>query len=271
MKLIFFSIIAFSMIGLIFPSGFSEIYVHESGYPFSISHPSGWEALDEDEWGGVSIDLDKTGRNGFYITLWCSESRGEDCGQAGADYQEINFLKEEDKWYCENANFTEDHLRCFNYEVIDEFAHQLDGYRAFTIVSTSTLVQDGKDPLFPDATAGVKFDVIVTSTHVLVGNDVWYIVSVNDVDKFDQQETEKILSSFMINSVYANEDVFYEPTWFENLINAIMSLFSWNTSTDNSSVVIETPMEEEFMPEQDYDWDNPIIMEDLDPCQYWEC
>ena len=74
MKLIFFSIIAFSMIGLMFPSGFSEIYVHESGYPFSISHPSGWEALDEDEWYGVSIDPDKTGRNGFYITLYCSES-----------------------------------------------------------------------------------------------------------------------------------------------------------------------------------------------------
>ena len=74
----------------------------------------------------------------------------------------------------------------------------------------------------------------------------------------------------MINNVYANEDIFYEPTWIENLINAIMSIFSWNTS-DNSSVSIETPMEENFMPEQNYDWDNPIIMEDLDPCQYWEC
>ena len=260
MRYLLFSIIAFSMIGLIFPSGFSEIYVHESAYPFSISHPSGWEALDEDEWGGVSIDPDKTGRNGFYITLWCSESRGEDCGQAGADYQEINFLKEEDKWYCENANFTENHLRCFNYEVIDEFAHQLDGYRAFTIVSTSTLLQDGKDPLFPDATAGVKFDVIVTSTHVLVGNDVWLIVSVNDVDKFDQQETEKILSSFMINNVYANEDIFYEPTWFENLINAIMSIFGGGTS-DSSSVIIEIPTIEDPFMDPNIDWDNPIIID----------
>ena len=29
-------------------------------------------------------------------------------------------------------------------------------------------------------------------------------------------------------------------------------------------------MEEEFMPEQSYDWDNPIII-DLDPCLDWEC
>ena len=76
----------------------------------------------------------------------------------------------------------------------------------------------------------------------------------------------------MINNIYAQqEDVFHEPTWFENLINAIMSLFSWNTSADTtSSVVIETPMEENLMPEQNYDWDNPIII-DLDPCLDWEC
>ena len=257
------------MIGLIFPSGFSEIYVHESAYPFSISHPSGWEALDEDEWGGVSVDPDKTGRNGFYITLYCSESRGDDCGEAGADYQEISFLKEDDKWYCDNATFAEDHVKCFNYEVIDEYAHQLDGYRAFTIVSSFTLSLDGNDPYFPDGKKG-KYDVIGTSTYVLVGNDYWFVYLVNEVDKFDQIQTEKILSSFVINNVYANEDIFYEPTWIENLINAIMSLFSWNTSSDTSSVVIETPMETEFMPEQNYDWDNPIII-DLDPCLDWEC
>ena len=270
MRILLFSIAAFSMVSLIFPSGFSEIYVHESGYPFSISHPSGWEALDEDEWGGVNIDPDKTGRNGFYITLYCSESRGDDCGEAGADYQEISFLKEDDKWYCDNATFAEVHVKCFNYEVIDEYAHQLDGYRAFTIVSSYTLLQDGKDPIYPDGTAGVKFDGIGTSTHVLVGNDIWVIASSSDADKFDQLETEKILSSFVINNVYANEDIFYELTWIENLINAIMSLFSWNTSTDNSSVVIETPMEETSMPEQNYDWDNPIIIE-MDPCSLYEC
>ena len=71
MKLIFFSIIAFSMIGLIFPSGFSSTYVHETGYPFSIQYPSDWYIFEfpEDEGGGVSIDPDRTGRNGFYINL----------------------------------------------------------------------------------------------------------------------------------------------------------------------------------------------------------
>ena len=272
MKLIFFSIIAFSMIGLIFPSGFSSTYVHESGYPFSIQYPSDWYIFEfpEDEGGGVSIDSDRTGLNGFYIELLCSESRGDDCGEASADYQELEYLIEDEKYFCENANFKEDHVKCFNYEVIDEYAHQLDGYRAFTIVSSYTLLQDGKDPIFPDGTAGVKFDGIGTTTHVLVGNDIWVIASASDADKFDQLETEKILSSFVINNVYANEDIFYEPTWIENLINAIMSLFSWNTSTDNSSVVIETGMEEEFMPEQNYDWDNPIIIE-MDPCSLYEC
>ena len=273
MRILLFSIVAFSMMGLIFPSGFSSTYVHESDYPFSIQYPNGWYIFEfpEDEGGGISIDPDRTGRNGFYVNLWCSELRGDDCGQAGADYQELAYLKAEDKWFCENATFAEVHVKCFNYEIIDEYAHQLDGYRAFTIVVNYSLLQDGKDPYFPDGTAGVKFDGIGTTTYVLVGNDIWLIASASDVDKFDQVETEMILSTFMINNIYAQqEDVFHEPTWFENLINAIMSLFSWNTSTDNSSVVIETPMEETSMPEQNYDWDNPIIIE-MDPCSLYEC
>jgi hypothetical protein len=268
------------MIGLIFPSGFSEIYVHESGYPFSIQYPSGWYIFEypDDELGaGISIDSDKTGRNGFYITLMCSELRGDDCGQAGADYQELEYLRLDEKDACENTNFKEHHARCVSLEFIDEYAHQLDGYRAFTIVSSYTLLQDGKDPYFPDSKSG-KYNVMGTSTYVLVGNDIWFIYSVNEVDKFDQIETETILSTFMINNIYAQEDIFYEQpkltlegTWFESLINAIMSLFGWNTSTDTtSSVVIETSMEEEFMPEQNYDWDNPIIIE-MDPCSLYEC
>jgi nanoRNase/pAp phosphatase (c-di-AMP/oligoRNAs hydrolase) len=42
----------------------------------------------DEEFFGISIDSDNTGRNGWYIDLICSESRGDDCGQAGADYQE---------------------------------------------------------------------------------------------------------------------------------------------------------------------------------------
>ena len=268
MKIILVVLVA-SMIGLIIPTAFAEIYVHESDYPFSISHPNDWYVFEfpEDEGSGVSIDPDRTGRNGFYINLICSELRGDDCGQAGADYQELAYLKEDDKWFCETATFAESHFRCFNYQVIDEYAHQLDGYRAFTIVSTSTLMQDGKDPWFPDGTAGIEFDVMATATYVLVGNDFWVIASVSDVDKFDQVETEKILSSFVINNIYENEDVFYELTWFENLINAIMSLFNWGSDSNPS---INPPIEESYTPEQNYDWDNPIII-DLDPCNDWEC
>ena len=97
MKAILLSIIVVGMIGLIIPTAFADIYVHESSFPFSISHPSDWIPSPEDEWGGVNFDSDNTGRNGMGVELWCSEYRGEDCGIAGADYEELNWLKEDTK------------------------------------------------------------------------------------------------------------------------------------------------------------------------------
>ena len=50
-----------------------------------------------------------------------------------------------------------------------------------------------------------------------------------------------------------------------------MSLFNWdNDSSSSTNTVIEQPSEAEYQPEQNYDYDNPIIME-LDTCDYWEC
>mgnify|MGYP001253150586 CR=1 FL=1 len=257
------------MIGLIIPSVSAEIYVHQSDFPFSIQYPTGWEVFDEDEWGGVAIG-DKTGRNGMYVGILCSEILGDDCGQAGADYQELDYLKQDSEYACEAVTMKEDYLTCRDLKFLEEFVHELDGYRAVTVLEEATILDSGKNPLFPDGKAG-RYQDVGFVTYVLVGNDIWFIYSVNEVDKFDQIQTETILSTFMINNIYAQEDIFTPPSWWENLINAIMSLFSWNTSSDTSSVVIETPMEENFMPEQNYDWDNPIIMEDLDPCLYWEC
>ena len=274
MKLIFFSIIAFSMIGLIFPSGFSEITVYESVMisTFSISHPKDWKMIEgSNDWEGLGafISQDTTGRNGVFVGLWCSEFLGEDCGQAGSDFEELEYLEELEIEYCELMDFDLDYAKCSNMEILDSFFHVLDGYRAVTVVTSADILSNGKDPDFPDAKDG-RYQEIGLSTHVLVGNDIWYIGSGFEADKFDQLQTEKILSTFMINDVYANEDVFYEPTWFENLINAIMSIFGLNTSTDTtSSVIIET--EDDFFDDPNIQWDNPIIMEDLDPCLYWEC
>ena len=259
MRILLFSIAAFSMMGLIFPSGFSEIYVHESSYPFSIQYPSGWVVMNEDEWGGVNIDSDTSGRNGMYVTLACSEVRGDDCGQAGAGYQEMNYLKSDMKWGCENSTMEEDHIRCSNHKVLDEFTHQLDGYTAVTILVSETILSDGKDPYFPEAKAG-RYQAIGFATYVVVGNDFWYIGIGNEADKFDQEEAEKILSTFMINNVYAQEDIFYEPSWFENLINTIMSIFGWGTSA-SSSVIIEIPTIEDPFMDPNIDWDNPIIID----------
>ena len=110
--------------------------------------------MDEDEWGGVNIDSDTSGRNGMYVTLLCSEVRGDDCGQAGAGYQEMNYLKSDAKWLCENVTMEEDHITCSNHKVLDEFTHQLDGYTAVTILVSETILSDGKDPYFPEAKAG---------------------------------------------------------------------------------------------------------------------
>jgi len=260
--------------GLIFPAGFSEIFIHESDYPFSIQYPNGWTNFDvadfEEDYEGISIDSDMTGRNGWFVTLICAESRGDDCGQAGADYQELEYLKIDNELACKEANYSESHYRCFNYEVIDEYVHQLDGYRAFTIVYSETWVQDGKDPVFTEAEKG-KYDVMGTSTYVLVGNDFWLVMSVNDISKFDQLETEKILSTFKLNDIHSQVDIFEPPTWFESLINAIMSIF--NISTDHVTESIDkVPFEEadDFFNDPNIDWANPIIIE-MDPCSLYEC
>ena len=270
--LVLFSVVAFSMIGLIFPSGFSEITVYESDFPFSISHPKDWivvEATGEWEGLGAYIVQDMEGRNGFFIGLSCSEFLDEDCGLVGNDYEELSFLEESVLEFCEIMDFDLDYAKCSNMEILDSFFHVLDGYRAVTVVTSADILSNGKDPDFPDAKAG-RYQEIGLRTHVLVGNDIYFIGSGYEADKFDQLQTEKILSSFMINDVYANEDIFYEPTWFENLINAIMSIFGLNASTDTtSSVIIET--EDDFFDDPNIQWDNPIIMEDLDPCLYWEC
>ena len=49
-----------------------------------------------------------------------------------------------------------------------------------------------------------------------------------------------------------------------------MSIFGWNTSSDTSSVVIETPMQEDPFDDPNIQWDNPIIIE-MDPCSLYEC
>ena len=76
-----------------------------------------------------------------------------------------------------------------------------------------------------------------------------------------------MLSTFKINDIYSQVDIFEPPTWFESLINAIMSLFGWNNSP-----AIDTPMdtsnEDDFYDDPNIDWENPIIIDDL--CLDWD-
>jgi len=259
LKAILLSIIVVGMIGLIIPTAFADIYVHESSFPFSIQHPSEWKSSPEDEWGGVNFDSDNTGRNGMHVVLWCSEYRGEDCGTAGADYEELNWLKEDQRFWCSEATLEVDYLSCSNLMFVDEYAHQINGYRAFTIVTSFQMYQDGSDPLYPDGKG--LHDVMATTTYVLVGNDIWFIGTGNDVEQFDLETHEKIISTFKINNIYDQVDLFSPPSptsWLDNLIKAIMSLFNWGNDSNSST---NAPIEESYTPEQNYDWDNPIEIE----------
>ena len=110
-----------------------------------------------------------------------------------------------------------------------------------------------------------------TATYILVGNDIWVILTSNDVEQFDLETHEKVISTFKINNIYDQDDLFSQSSWLDNLIKAIMSLFNWgNDSNSSTNTVIEQSSEAEYQPEQNYDYDNPIIME-LDPCIDWEC
>ena len=261
----------FSVIGIAFPSAFADIYVHESSFPFSIQHPSEWKSSPEDEWGGVNFDSDNTGRNGMYVGLMCSEYRGEDCGIAGADYEELNWLKEDERNWCSEATLEIDYLICSNLRFVDEYAHQIDGYRAFTVVESYQVYQDGSDPMYPDGMG--LHEMMGTTTYILVGNDIWFIGTGNDVEQFDLETHEKVISTFKINNIYDQDDLFSQSSWLDNLIKAIMSLFNWgNDSNSSTNTVIEQSSQAEYQPEQNYDYDNPIVIE-LDPCDLndWDC
>ena len=91
------------------------------------------------------------------------------------------------------------------------------------------------------------------------------------MNKFDQLETEKILSTFKLNDIHSQVDIFEPPTWFESLINAIMSIFNFNTDHVSESID-KVPFEEsdDFFNDPNIDWANPIIIE-MDPCSLYEC
>ena len=172
-------------------------------------------------------------------------------------------------------------MTCENLRIIDEKIHQIDGYRAFTITVSASLTNDGNLPYYPQIEAGT-YKSVGTTTYVLVENDIWLVASsTSPPQNFDAELDQKIISTFKINNVYAQEDVFTfkinnvyaqedvytsnPPSWIDALINSIMSIFSWsdNESSTTQSMITE-PVVEEYVPEQEYQWDNPIIIDDLD-------
>lgn len=250
------------MIGVMIPSAFGEIFIHEPTPQFSIQHPNGWTVQEFPEYRAVSIDADLTNRNGVSITLICSHLYNENCGSPQADYQEMGFLKQDSKDSCEFSNYQDNHMICYNQKHLEQYAHYVDGFRAFSLLTEETWHQDGKDPYFPDS--GGAHKIMALETYILVGNDIWLVYIVNDFNNFSMEQSEKILSTFKIKHIYDQVDVFTPPTWYEQLIDVIMSLFGGgNDESQVVNSVIREPVEE-YVPEQDYQWDNPIIIDDLE-------
>ena len=263
MKAILFSVLAIAIIGVMVPSAFGEIFIHEPTPQFSIQHPNGWIVQEFPEYRAVSIDADLTNRNGVSITLVCSHLYNENCGSPQADYQEMNFLKQDSKAGCEFSNYQDNYMICYNQKHIEQYIHNVDGFRAFSLLTEETWHQDGKDPYFPDS--GGAHKILALETYILVANDVWLVYIVNDFNNFSMEQAEKILSTFKIKHIYDQEDIFTPPTWYEQLIDAIMSLFGGgNDKSPTTKSMISEPITEEYIPEQDYQWDNPIIIDDLD-------
>ena len=266
MKIIFVSILTVATIGLLIPSASADIFIHKLDPQFSIQHPNGWIIQEFPEYRGIAIDADLTGRNGMWIGLDCSTSMGEDWGFSGTppvDYQELEWIKEYIIDACESASYSESYLICYNQKIIDKYVHYVDGYKAYSFLIEETWHQDGKDPNFPDG--GGAHKILAIDTTLYVNNDIWTIFIANDFDNFSMEQTEKILSTFKVNDIYDQEDIFTPPTWYEQLINAIMSLFAGgNDESPAANSVIRESIEEEYVPEKDYQLDNPIIIDDLE-------
>ena len=252
-------IVAIAFIGLMIPSASAEIFIHKPDPQFSIQHPNGWIIQEMPEYRTVMIDADMTGRNGMGITLNCSTTIDGDCGVGPqADYQELEWLENYVIDACKSANYSESYLICYNQKIIDKYVHYIDGYKAYSFLIEETWHQDGKDPYFPDG--GGAHKILALDTTIYVGSDIWVVYIANDYDDFSMEQSEKILSTFKVNDIYNQEDIFSPPSWIDNLIKAIMSLFNWGSdSNSNTNTVIEQPSEVEYQPEQQYG--DPIYIE----------
>ena len=168
---------------------------------------------------------------------------------------------------CNSKSIAVDHMTCHKLRIIDEIIHQVDGYRAFTIITSASFMTDGKIPNFPLIEAGT-YRMVGTTTYVLIDNDIWVLSSsYSPPQNFDAALDQKIISSFKIKNIYAQEDMFAPPpptSWIDELIRAIMSLFGGGNNESTSNYVVREPLSEEYVPEQDYQWDNPIIIDDLE-------
>ena len=224
MKIIAISLLSFAMMGLLVPSALGEVFINdEKFYPFSIEYPSDWHVTFADHvtGDGVSIDKDKTGRNGVWIGLW--EDIVDDPN--AADYQVFEFMKDVGKIGCQEMSYELDYAKCKRYAVYHTTSWEVDGFRAFTLFEKFDYLPNGEDPKFVDAVKG-DFTIQGTTTFVLVGNDAWIIFTSNDVDEFDELETMEIIQSFKLKDIQREPISQPQPkSWFDGILDFFKSLF----------------------------------------------
>ncbi len=143
---------AIAIIGLMTPSAFADVVIQETDFPFSIQHPSDWIAQQDPEIpGAIHIDSDLTGRNGLIIQLICTETHTQfaitndlyqkDCGTY-TDEEELQFLKDDSKHACTQAQYAFVYLICWDHRIIDEYVHEIDRNKAYTILVKEKIKQE---------------------------------------------------------------------------------------------------------------------------------
>ena len=157
------------------PNAFAEVYVNESPFVFSINYPSGWQVEKYDNFldNGVSFMDEFEWKSTISVFYY------DNLGPFGTDNVVMNEIKETEEDFCYDSSFEVDGYVCSDFQIQEEFIMEIDGYRSFTIIYSMT--KEWNDPNFPG-----KYPMMGTTTEILVGNDVWEIISESDEYVFDK-------------------------------------------------------------------------------------
>ena len=176
MKILILSVLAFAMIGFMIPDALGKMYVNDGPLEFSINYPHGW--IVNEELRDIT-EVDFTDKHDWTTNLGVYYF--EDAGEQLTDREEIDWMVEGNEEQCKNESFNSSGIRCFDFQYYDDmtFVHEIDGYRAITIMTSNT--NQYADPDYPG-----NYPMVWTLTNIYVGNNVWQIFSESEEYMFEK-------------------------------------------------------------------------------------